>query len=113
MCPKHPDANVELSSVDEQWLFDVLLYDKRVKLDLVWLDHHFCEGFILLWRLLVSLKTRWVFGIRLSCRLFLVTSNFLTDAVLPYKLVKLVKVIKHMDATTSIQVRGLQDPQIV
>lgn len=108
MRPKHPNTNVELALVNEQWLFDVFLDDKGVKLDLVWLDHNLGEGLILLqwWRLLVSLKTCWVFNIRLGGGLLVKTFYFLTDAVLPHELVKLLEVIKYMNAATTIQVRG-------
>ena len=115
----HPDSHVEFSVHYKQRVLDVFLDDKGVVADFVsvLLALLLAWAFLRLLHVAILLASLWgvfFFILGLLCCVFLLQRLLLTTlTVLLDELVQSVKVVEDVDTSASVEMRGLQQPQVI
>lgn len=114
-----PDSDVELALENKQWSLDVLLDDKGVVADFVsvLLAFLLARAFLRLLHVAILLASLWgvfffVLGL-LRCVFLLQRLLLTTLTVLLDELVQSVKVVEDVDTSASVEMRWLQQPQVI
>jgi hypothetical protein len=114
-----PDSDVELALENEQWPFDVLLYDESIVTDFigVLLALFLVWAFLRLFHVALLLGPLWgvfLFVNGFLCCVFLLQRFLLTTlTVLLDEFMQSVKVVEDVYPPASVEMRGLEQPQVI